>query len=60
MFQDGCGKWIDKYLKRHDILVLVVCLFAFLVGIPYIFQVGVVFFGKYPADKAEFLLLITK
>jgi len=42
--KDGCGAWIDKYLKRHDILVLIVCLVAFAVGIPYVFQGGIYVF----------------
>lgn len=42
--KDGCGDWIDKYLKRHDLLVLLVCATAFVVGIPYVFQGGIYVF----------------
>ena len=37
--KDGYGDMIEKYLKRHEILVLLVCLASFLVGIPYVFKV---------------------
>ena len=40
--KDGYGDLIDKYLKRHEILVLLVCLISFIVGIPYIFQVNII------------------
>ena len=39
--KDGFGDWIDKYLKHHEILVLLVCIVSFLVGIPFIFQVPI-------------------
>lgn len=42
--KDGCGKWIDKYIKRHDLLVLIVCFFSFLIGIPYVFEGGIYLF----------------
>ena len=38
--KDVYGDLIDKYLKRHEILVLLVCLVSLIVGIPYVFQVG--------------------
>ena len=38
--KDGYGDIIDKYLKRHEVLVLLVCLVSFIVGIPYIFKVS--------------------
>ena len=37
--KDGYGDIIEKYLKRHEVLVLLVCLTSFLVGIPYVFKV---------------------
>ena len=37
--KDGFGEWIDKHLKHHELLVLIVCIISFLVGIPFIFQV---------------------
>ena len=37
--KDGYGDLIEKYLKRHEVLVLLVCLTSFLVGIPYVFKV---------------------
>ena len=37
--KDGYGDMIEKYLKRHEVLVLLVCLASFLVGIPYVFKV---------------------
>ena len=37
--KDGFGDWIDRYIKRHEILVLIVCVLGFLCGIPYIFNV---------------------
>jgi solute carrier family 6 GABA transporter-like protein 6/8/11/12/13 len=38
--KDGFGDWIDKYLKRHEILVLIVCSVSFVVGVPFVFQVN--------------------
>ena len=37
--KDGYGDMIEKYLKRHEVLVLLVCLTSFLVVIPYVFKV---------------------
>ena len=34
---------LDKYFRRHEILVAVICFVIFLVGIPYVFEVGPVF-----------------
>lgn len=42
--KDGYGDMIEKYLKRHEILVLLVCLASFLVGIPYVFKGGIYVF----------------
>ena len=39
--RDGFGDWIDKYIVRHELLVLMVCMFSFLFGIPHIFNVSV-------------------
>ena len=41
--KDGFGDWIDRYIKRHEILVLIVCVLGFLCGIPYIFNVNIFF-----------------
>ena len=38
--RDGFGDWIDKYIVRHELLVLIVCMFSFLFGIPHIFNVS--------------------
>ena len=38
--RDGFGDWIDKYVVRHELLVLIVCMFSFLFGIPHIFNVS--------------------
>ena len=38
--RDGFGDWIDKYVVRHELLVLMVCMFSFLFGIPHIFNVS--------------------
>lgn len=42
--KDGYGRQIDKYLKRHEILVLIVCIFSFLCGLPNIFEGGIYFY----------------
>jgi len=34
----------DKYFRRHEILVAVICFIIFLVGIPYVFEGGIYFF----------------
>lgn len=36
---DGYGKPLLKYLRLKEILVLVVCITAFLMGIPHVMQV---------------------
>ena len=36
---DGCGEFVKRYLRRHEVLVAIVCMFAFVCGIPNIFQV---------------------
>lgn len=38
--KDSFGPAIRRYLKRHELLVLVVCLVTFLCGLPNIFQVA--------------------
>ena len=30
---------LDKYIRRHEILVAIICFVIFLVGIPYVFEV---------------------
>ncbi|KAK8736394.1 hypothetical protein OTU49_004974 [Cherax quadricarinatus] len=42
--QDGFPKLIRKYLKHHEILVLVVCFISFLFGLPNVMQGGIYFF----------------
>jgi solute carrier family 6 GABA transporter-like protein 6/8/11/12/13 len=42
--KDGYPGFIERNLKHHDILVLLVCLVSFVVGIPYIFQGGIYVF----------------
>lgn len=37
--KDGFGDWIDRHIKHHEILVLLVCLLGFAFGIPHIFNV---------------------
>ena len=37
--KDGYPGFIENKLKRHEVLVLLVCLVSFIVGIPYIFEV---------------------
>lgn len=41
---DGCGKQLLRVLKRKELLVLAVCLVAFLLGIPNVTQGGIFFF----------------
>lgn len=36
--QDAFPKGIQKYLKRHEVLVLIVCFVSFLMGLPNIMQ----------------------
>lgn len=38
--KDAYGRWIRLNLKRHEILVLLVCMVSFVCGIPNIMQVG--------------------
>lgn len=42
--QDGFPRWIQKYLRRHEVLVLVVCFISFLIGLPNVMQGGIYFF----------------
>lgn len=42
--KDGIGGAIEKYLKRHEILVFVVCVVSFVFGLPFIFQVSQILF----------------
>ena len=37
--KDGFSDYIDRYIKHHEILVLLVCILGFLFGIPHIFKV---------------------
>ena len=40
--KDGFSDYIDRYIKHHEILVLLVCILGFLFGIPHIFNVSLV------------------
>ena len=42
--KDAYGSWIRRYFKRHEVLVLVVCLISFLFGLPNVMQGGIYFF----------------
>ncbi|KAG7174340.1 Sodium- and chloride-dependent GABA transporter ine-like [Homarus americanus] len=42
--QDAFPKWIRKHLKRHEVLVLIVCCISLLFGLPNIMQGGIYFF----------------
>ena len=42
--KDGYGKVIDKYIKRHELLVLIVCIVSLLCGLPHMYQGGIYFF----------------
>ena len=37
--KDAFGAWVRRYLKRNEVLVLLVCLVSVLCGLPNIFQV---------------------
>ena len=37
--QDGYDSLVRRYLKRHELLVLVICLVSFGLGLPYVTQV---------------------
>lgn len=37
--QDEFPKWIKKYLKHHEILVMIVCLISFFSGLPNVTEV---------------------
>eukprot|EP00095_Tigriopus_kingsejongensis_P003138 maker-scaffold438_size171652-snap-gene-0.42 protein:Tk03138 transcript:maker-scaffold438_size171652-snap-gene-0.42-mRNA-1 annotation:"hypothetical protein DAPPUDRAFT_203278" len=39
--KDGLGDSFEHYFRRHEFLVLLVCLVAMAFGIPYIFEVGI-------------------
>ena len=41
MIQDHFGDAVKKYLRRKEVLVLVVCIVSFLCGLPNITQVGI-------------------
>ncbi|XP_042891761.1 sodium- and chloride-dependent GABA transporter ine-like [Penaeus japonicus] len=42
--QDEFPKWIKKYLKHHEILVMIVCLISFISGLPNVTEGGIYFF----------------
>ena len=37
--QDAYGKWIQAYLRRHEVLVLLTCLVSCGLGLPHVMQV---------------------
>ena len=37
--KDAYGRWVRLYLKRHEVLVLIVCSVSFLFGLPNIMEV---------------------
>ena len=39
--KDAYGRWIRLHLKRHEVLVLLVCIVSFICGIPNIMQVRI-------------------
>lgn len=38
--KDAYGRWIRRHLKRHEVVVLIVCLISFICGLPNIMQVN--------------------
>jgi len=42
--KDGFSDWIDRYIKYHEVLVLLVCILGFLFGIPHVFNGGIYLF----------------
>jgi len=42
--KDGYGKFIEKYIKHHELLVFLVCAVSLLCGLPHMFQGGIYFF----------------
>uniref|UniRef100_A0A6A7FVW4 Transporter n=1 Tax=Hirondellea gigas TaxID=1518452 RepID=A0A6A7FVW4_9CRUS len=42
--KDAFPNWTKKYLKRHEVLALLVCLFCFTLGLPNIFEGGIYYF----------------
>ncbi|XP_043224465.1 sodium- and chloride-dependent GABA transporter ine-like [Amphibalanus amphitrite] len=42
--QDAYGKWIKAYLKRHEVLVLLMCFVSFVLGLPHVMQGGMFVF----------------
>ncbi|CAG0925071.1 unnamed protein product, partial [Notodromas monacha] len=41
---DAYGAWIKKWLKKHELLVLVVCCLSFLCGLPNVTEGGIYYF----------------
>ncbi len=41
---DGFPNWIKMKLVYHELLVLIICIFAFFFGLPYIIQGGIYYF----------------
>ncbi|KAI9563896.1 hypothetical protein GHT06_011364 [Daphnia sinensis] len=42
--KDAYGRWIRLHLKRHEVLVLLVCFVSFICGLPNVMQGGIYFF----------------
>ena len=42
--KDAYGNIIEKYVKRHELLVFLVCAVSLLCGLPHMFQGGIYFF----------------
>jgi len=42
--KDGYGKLIEKYVKRHELLVLIICLVSLICGLPNMFDGGIYYF----------------
>lgn len=43
---DSYQEWIKKYIRSHEVLVFIICLIAFLFGLPHLTQVLFLTFRK--------------
>lgn len=41
---DAFPNWIKKYLRRHEFLVLIICIVSFLLGLPNVMRGGIYYF----------------
>ncbi|XP_043205803.1 sodium- and chloride-dependent GABA transporter ine-like isoform X2 [Amphibalanus amphitrite] len=57
--QDGYSGLVKRYLKRHELLVLVICLLSFGLGLPYVTQGGMYVFQlmDYNVTNTSLILL---